>query len=257
MRFVGVWRLAAAVMMVALAFEFAGRSTPGATASAAQGRTPTAGYSWDQATPPAGDSTGSAAGNMGGMDMGTPIAGMAMEMEFDQLYIDMMILHHQSIVALAQAALPRLEDERLQTIAQAIIDAQTAEVEELRGYREQFYGSPDTMPMDAAHMEAMSEVMPGMGSMEEMAVQMSADAQVAAFCVAEHADVAFIEMVIPHHEMAIAASEAAVEQATHEEIQSFAERVIEDQEREIDELTVILVDISGAHHSRSPGRTTS
>jgi uncharacterized protein (DUF305 family) len=44
----------------------------------------------------------------------TPAAGMDhMAMEFDQMYIDMMIPHHQSIIALAQAALPRLTDERL------------------------------------------------------------------------------------------------------------------------------------------------
>lgn len=198
-------------------------------------------YACDGATPMAGTPTV-------GMDaMATPTADMDPDRaaELDQLYVDMMIPHHESIVALAQAALPRLTDERLTTIAQAIVDAQTAEVAELRGYRERFYGSADPMPMDAHMMDMMSQAMPGMGSMDDMAFQMDADLQVAAFCAAADPDVAFIDMTIPHHEMAIAASKTAVSQATHPEIRAFAERVVADQQREIDELTTIRVELTG------------
>ena len=80
---------------------------------------------------------------MTGMMMGTPIAGAGHDMavEFDQMYIDMMLPHHASIIALAQAAQERLTDERLQAIAGNIITSQSAENEELRGYREAWYGS--------------------------------------------------------------------------------------------------------------------
>jgi uncharacterized protein (DUF305 family) len=182
----------------------------------------------------------------GGMVTGTP-ASMAMDIdvEFDQLYIDMMLPHHGSIVAMAQAALPRLQDERLQVIAQTIIDTQSAEQEELRGYREQFYGSADPGPMDAHTMDMMLAAMPGMGTMDDMMFQMDAAAQVAAICAAEDADLEFIELAIPHHEMAIAASETALDQATHAEIRDFAQRVIDAQSAEIQELTLIRVELPG------------
>jgi uncharacterized protein (DUF305 family) len=170
---------------------------------------------------------------------------MEMDVEFDQLYIDMMLPHHGSIIAMAQAALPRLQDERLREIAQNIIDTQSAEQEELRGYREQFYGSADPAPMDDHTMDMMMTAMPGMGSMDDMMFQMDATAQVAAICAAEDADLGFIDLAVPHHEMAIAASATALEQATHPEIHDFAQRVIDAQSAEIEELSTIRAELSG------------
>ena len=213
---------------------------------ARQDGTPVATDSCDDATPVAGMHMGTPMGGMdhGGMSMGTPMAGMAMEL--DQLYIDMMIPHHASIVAMAQVSFDRLQDERLVEIARTIVDNQTAEIEELRGYRERFYGSAEPMPMDDQMMGMMTEMMPGMGPMDQMAMQMDPAAQVAAICGAEDADLAFIDLTIPHHEMAIAASEAALDRATHEEIRAFAGRVIEDQRREIDELRAIREELAGS-----------
>jgi len=178
---------------------------------------------------------------------GTPGAGMDhMAMELDQMYIDMMIPHHESIIAMAQAAEPRLMDERLQAIAHTIMETQGAEIALLREYREAWYGDPDPMPMDDSMMAAMEQMMPGMGDMESMAAMMDAEALVAAFCAAENSDLAFIDLTIPHHEMAIAASEAALEQATHPEIQAVARQVIDAQEREITELTEIRQSLAEA-----------
>lgn len=184
---------------------------------------------------------------MSGMDMGSPMAGIDHSMmDLDQMYIDMMIPHHQGIMALAEAALPRLSDPRLQEIARSIVSAQSAEVEELRGYREQFYGDPNPMPMDASMMEAMDEMMSGMGSMDEMAFQMDAAAQVDAICGAEDPDRAFIDLVIPHHEMAIMSSEPVAAGAAHDEIRALAEKVIADQKREIEELSAIRQELYGS-----------
>jgi uncharacterized protein (DUF305 family) len=211
---------------------------------AAQDATPTMIYSCETAM------TASPMASMEGMTMGTPAAGDDHDMagasvEFDQLYIDMMVPHHQSIIALAQAAGGRLTDERLQTIAANIITAQQAEIAELRGYRERWYGSREAMPMDEGMMGMMMEMMPGMRDMASMQMQMDPDALVTTFCGAEDPDLAFIDLTIPHHEMAIMASEAALELATHDEIRTIAERVIQDQQREIDELSAIRQELTG------------
>jgi uncharacterized protein (DUF305 family) len=178
----------------------------------------------------------------------TPMAGMDhMAMDLDQMYIAMMVPHHDSIIAMAQAALPRLSDERLREIAQAIIATQQPEIEELRGYREAFSGDAEPMPMDEAMMSAMAQMMPGMsGTMEEMAFQMDTAAQVAAICAAENADLAFIDLTIPHHRMAIESSEIVLEQTEREEIREFARRVIAAQQSEIDALTEIRAELTGS-----------
>jgi uncharacterized protein (DUF305 family) len=170
----------------------------------------------------------------------------AMAMDFDLMYIDMMILHHASIVALANAALPELTDPRLQEMASNIISVQSDEVAQLTEWRLAWYGSGDPMPMDEAMMSQMVEMMPGLGDATSMKNQMDADYQVSTFCAAADPDLAFIELVIPHHQMAIDSSVMAVEQATHPELASFAVKVIEDQQAEIDLLNQILDEMSVA-----------
>lgn len=187
---------------------------------------------------------------MAGMDHGamhgsTPMAGHAghdMPMaEFDLMYIDMMIPHHESIIALAEVALPELTDPRLIEMAQDIIDTQSAENQKMHELREAWYpGAP------AVSMDAMMG-MPGMsGDMAHMDQQMSAEWQVATFCAAEDKDLAFIEQAIPHHQMAIDVSEAALTEATHPELKSIAGDVIAAQEAEIAELESIRAELTGA-----------
>jgi uncharacterized protein (DUF305 family) len=195
--------------------------------------------------------TASPMASMEGMAMGTPAAGehdMAGEgVEFDQLYFDMMIPHHESIIAMAQAALPRLTDERLREIARTVVATQRPEVEELRDLRERIYGDAEPMPMDDRTMGMMDQAMPGMaGSIEEMAVQMDAAAQVTVICGTDSPDLTFIDLTIPHHESAIAASEAALDRAVHPETRAFAQRVIDAQRAEIGELTLIRQELAGA-----------
>ncbi len=237
---ISMWRASACAVLLALgALTLRGGSA--ATVGARQEATPATSYSCDSMLPdatPAADEHGRA-----GMETGTPASGMAVE--FDQLYIDMMIPHHQSIIALAQVALPRLTDARLQAIAQNIVAGQSAEIPELERYRQQFYGSAEPHPMDQAMMDQMMQIMPGMGSMEDMAKQMDAAALVAEFCAAADPNLTFIDLTIPHHEMAIAASEMALAQATHQEIKDFAQTVIDAQQREIDELTAIRGELAG------------
>ncbi len=209
------------------------------------------------ATPPVegcGDAAGMATPGAGmEMGMGTPTTGMAMgamgtpgaTAEFDQLYIDMMIPHHESIIAMAEAALPRLTDGRLREIAEAILATQEPEIAELRDLRQRFYGSADPATMDGATMAMMDEAMPDMGSMAEMARLMDNSALVSAICAADDPDLAFIDLTIAHHGMAVVGSETALDAAIHPEIRDVAERVIAAQEREIETLTEIRQELSG------------
>ena len=165
----------------------------------------------------------------------TPMASHSDMMEFDLAYIDMMIPHHESIIALAGVAVDELEDERLIAIAEAIIEGQEAENEELKTLREEWYGDPEPAPMSAEIM-LVSMGMEGDCVDEHHMNQMSGEWLVQQFEEAEDKDLAFIELSIPHHQMAIDTSEVALEQAEHEEIREIATAVIEAQEGEIAEL---------------------
>lgn len=229
-----IYRHLPAITLLLLTAFFA---LPAGNATARQYASPSPG-SCATATPMSASATPMADMNHGAM--GTPAATD----EFDQGYIDMMIPHHASIIALAHVALPRLTDERLRSLAETVIAEQTSEIDELQGYRTQFYGSPNPMPVAE---RAMMGMMGGMSmSMDEMMVMMDADALVATFCASADSDMAFIDLTIPHHQSAISASEVALQQSMHTEIRSFAERVIADQQREIDELSVIRQELYGS-----------
>ena len=91
------------------------------------------------------------------------------------------------------------------------------------------------------------QLMPGSATpMDEMMAQMDAATQVSLFCASDDPDRAFIDFVIPHHQSALEVSEVALQQATHDELRAFAERVIADQRREIEELTSIRAELYGS-----------
>ena len=161
---------------------------------------------------------------------------------FDQLYIDMMVPHHEAVIALAEAALPTLTEPTLIEMATNIIANQSAENEQLLTWRLDWFGSADTL-MDEATMNQMLEAMPT-GPMDEMMFQMDPLAQVTAFCAADDSDLAFATQVLAHHQMAVDASLIAVEQAEQPELVAFAEQVIVDQQAEIDLLLVYLSESS-------------
>lgn len=248
------------VALAAIASAWLGLAAGNVTLTAAQAGTPTVPYTCQ-------NGAASSVAGSGDMMMGTPPASMGdmngtgtdataggehdmadANVEFDQLYIDMMIPHHEGIIALAQAAQGQLTDDRLQAIAQAIISAQQDEITELQTYREQWYGSSQSMPMDQEMMGILMQEMPGRGDLEMMATQMDPEALVAAFCfrAGEDADLAFIDLSIPHHEMAILASEGALENAKRPEIRDIANRVIAAQTREIEELRAIRSELANA-----------
>lgn len=77
-----------------------------------------------------------------GMDGDMPMLENASQ--FDKAFIDMMIPHHQGAIRMARQQLPDGKLPALQTMARNIIKAQTAEIEQMRTWRKQWYGGSST-----------------------------------------------------------------------------------------------------------------
>lgn len=193
-------------------------------------------------------------------DHGTPqIVPYESDIPFDQAYIDTMIPHHTSVIDLATAALDVLEDDRLFTIAQAVLDTQPGEIEQLRTFREEWYGdaepaemTDEMMMVTMGDMEAMDtcsgdhgmNMDMDMGSHEDMMNLMDSEWILGEFEEAENKDLAFIDLVIPHHQMAVQQSMVGLQLAEHEELRTLCQDVIDAQEAEIEALELIRRDIS-------------
>ena len=151
---------------------------------------------------------------------------------FDQRFIDMMVPHHEAAIAMAEIARTRATRDELRALADEIIDAQTAEVEQLRAWRESWFGSSDTPPMNAMPM------LPGVRMGGELMIgdRMDIRDDVEQLRVAEPFDQAFIDAMIQHHQSAIDAAQSAQTRSDREEILRLAEAIIDAQSREIEQL---------------------
>jgi uncharacterized protein (DUF305 family) len=58
---------------------------------------------------------------------------------FDRAFIDAMIPHHQSAIEMAKVAYEKSENPRIKKLAENIVSAQQAEIEQMKGWREQWY----------------------------------------------------------------------------------------------------------------------
>ncbi|MCC6457964.1 MAG: DUF305 domain-containing protein [Caldilineaceae bacterium] len=133
---------------------------------------------------------------------------------FDAMFIDSMIEHHQGAIDMAEMVLEQAEREELRTLAEAIIAAQSAEIEEMHTWREAWFpelAATGGLPMDMGDMEIR-------------------DDESVPF------DQRFIEAMISHHEGAIHMAEMALEQAEREEIRTLAAAIIAAQEAEIEQM---------------------
>jgi uncharacterized protein (DUF305 family) len=59
--------------------------------------------------------------------------------DYDKRFIDAMIPHHESAVDMAQDALNKSKREEVRNMSQAIIDAQTSEINQLKSWRQNWY----------------------------------------------------------------------------------------------------------------------
>ena len=98
-------------------------------------------------------------------DVSTPaVATPAPAESFDLAFIDMMIPHHRSAIAMAQVALLRAGHPEVRTLAQSIIASQGLEIAQMQAWRDAWFPNMRIMPMDQIQ-RALGTNMSGMGSM--------------------------------------------------------------------------------------------
>jgi len=64
---------------------------------------------------------------------------LAKKRPFDRAFIDAMIPHHESAIAMANVALQESENGEIRNIARDIVSAQKREIAQLRSWRQQWY----------------------------------------------------------------------------------------------------------------------
>lgn len=151
------------------------------------------------------------------------------DMPYDLHFIDMMIMHHQEGVEMAQLAQSKAQSAKAKTFATKTAAEQQKDIEELQAHRNHWYAGKPLM--DQAMMKSMMDNMhPGMKmDMEDTRRKLRAT-NGAAF------DRLFLDTMIHHHMMAIDMARDAITKAEHTEIKDFARKTVTKQTAEIAEM---------------------
>lgn len=153
--------------------------------------------------------------------MTTAMDKMALTGDPDEDFAMMMIMHHQGAIDMANEQLKSGDDATIKTIAQNVINAQTAEKVVLTEF------------MNAHAVEGPSNEefkMEIMSSMEKM--NQAKDLRV----ITGDTDNDFAQLLITHHQSALEMADAELHHGKHPELVAMAQKMIEDQQMEIKEL---------------------
>ncbi len=149
-------------------------------------------------------------------------------MPYDLHFIDMMVMHHRQGITMARVAERKGSTAALRAFAKKTADDQEKELLELKKHRDHWYaGAPE---MDHSQMMAM----PGMSGHANM--DMQGDIAKLQAATGKQFDRLFLDIMIPHHQMAIDMSKEAVTKAEHAEIKEMARLGIIKQQKEITEM---------------------
>jgi uncharacterized protein (DUF305 family) len=148
---------------------------------------------------------------------GSGPAPEAPQASFEQAFLTNTIDHHFMAVEMGSLCVEKGRKHKLRDVCQDIVENQSAEIEEMRGYLRDWYGT-DKEPMmpddpldgDMADMEELEQAAPG-----------------------REFDVLVSRMFIEHHLLQIARSTRCLRMAYHDELEDLCRRQIRTQAAEI------------------------
>lgn len=146
------------------------------------------------------------------------ISGHGAIVQSEEQFIFEMIPHHQEAVDTAMIVFEKTENAELKKLAENIINAQTREIEMMDGWKSNWYP-------DSNYNVNYISMMPPLKSLS-----------------GDDLDKSFLQGMIMHHQMAIFMAEQVSVLNPRDEIQDFADDVIEVQSSEIRQMQEMLED---------------
>jgi uncharacterized protein (DUF305 family) len=144
---------------------------------------------------------------------------MRMTGDFDLDFAKMMIMHHQSAIDMAEVELAKGQDQYIKSIASNIIKTQKSEIKQLQDIIQNYQSENKNTSMHNELNETMKAMMNKMNSM-----QMTGDV-----------DKDFVTMMITHHAASIKMAKDELSHGKQNELKKIAEKMIKDQNKEINE----------------------
>lgn len=167
---------------------------------------------------------------------------MTQNREVDQMFIEMMVPHHQSANEMARIELQKGKNAEVKKLAQKIIDQQKREIQQMQTWYRQWYGTDLPMMKTSGNMSgmrmsnSMSEAMMiSMRQQEQMNQEM-----INSLRNASNPDQEFLRQMTRHHRMATMMAGMVVDSATHPEIRNLAQSIVKSQDQEIAQMQQLM-----------------
>ncbi|RIK15344.1 MAG: DUF305 domain-containing protein [Acidobacteria bacterium] len=181
-------------------------------------------------------STPSGTAGGGGAPGATQTAADEAHNDADTTFAQMMIVHHEGAIEMADLAVQQAGSEEVRTLGEDISAAQGPEIEKMQSWLsawgEETAPAGGTGGMDHGDMDMGSMEMDGMNQQEAMAELQSLSGT--------DFDRRFLELMIAHHRGAVEMADAELQDGRNPQALELAEKIIADQEAEIATMEQLL-----------------
>lgn len=152
----------------------------------------------------------------GAIGHGSSSATMASGMMGERAFLEQMVPHHESAIAMATLARERAQRPQLRQLAEDIISAQEKEIAEMKTWHRQWFGSELVPATTGPHAN------PDMTQLEQ--------------ATGDGFDRAFLAMMLPHHASAITMCEGVMMGSPRGELSTLSTEITAAQAKEIGQM---------------------
>lgn len=145
----------------------------------------------------------------------------------DRHFIEQMIPHHEGAVAMAKLALEKSKRAEIKTLATAIIEGQTKEIQDMTGWYKDWFRKD---------VPKVSTGMMGGGMMFSSGMHMGGQEDMATLVNTADFDKAFLEAMIPHHQLALMMVQMLEAGTNRPEMLQLAKNITNSQSKEIQQM---------------------
>ncbi len=152
----------------------------------------------------------------------------------DKHFIEQMIPHHEGAIEMAKLAQERSKRPEILTLAKAIIQSQSKEITQMQAWYKNWYGSE--VPVNSTVGMGMGRGMMHGGMMGGKTSDLESLKNATNF------DEAFLQEMIPHHQMAVMMAQMLLSGTDRSEMKKLGQDIITAQEVEIEQMRTWLRD---------------
>lgn len=149
---------------------------------------------------------------------------MENSIQIDAYFIEQMIPHHEDAIIMAELALTKAEHDEIKQLAQSITNSQSREIDQMKTWYSGWFGRKLSSSSSVGMHHGMG------GHMGMTQIEMTRLEQ------ADNFDKAFIESMIPHHQMAVMMASMLKSGTNRSEMKQLADDIIAAQSNEIDQM---------------------